>query len=586
MFHNIPSPRNHIQGIPASASSKAGLSKATQPSTSHSLSNANAGPQARGFLSSGLFSVLPLRCGTVIAAMGGDQSTQGPNAATDSGRPPRVCVLGGGFGGLYTALKLDDLLWPQGRKPEITLVDRSDRFVFKPLLYELVNGTATASEVAPTFTEVLGASSIRFVLGSVASIKAEGAEEGASSRGGGVVTLTDGTTLAYDWLVLALGSDVTAKGVPGAKENAIPFNTYEDTVRINEAIARLEATKEGPGSIRCSVVGSGYAGVELAATLAERLGSRGRVMLVGPGGILDGGPEGQRKASEAALRSLGVEFIGQARVQSVEKKTVSSEPEPVTRLHVTYADGRSEDFSSDLVLWTAGARPATEGTIRNDSAGRIALPFPTTSRGATMTDPTLRVLNHTRVFALGDVATVADGQRSDQATALPQTAQVAFQQADYVAWNVWASINHRPTLPFRYQHLGDMMSLGRTGGAVALPFELPQEVSSAVQQSPLGPLLDLAGVKMENGLTLTGPLAQGLRRAAYLYRQPTNDQRLRTAASWLELAQQQLAKSGFGPIGGMAGAAGEGTESEYRTNRSTSGTASGSTGSAGPTSSS
>ena len=49
-------------------------------------------------------------------------------------------------------------------------------------------------------------------------------------------------------------------------------------------------------------------------------------------------------------------------------------------------------------------------------------------------------------------------------------AQVAFQQADYVAWNLWAAINRRPLLRFQYQHLGDMMSLGRRDGAVALPF--------------------------------------------------------------------------------------------------------------------
>ena len=76
---------------------------------------------------------------------------------------PRVCILGGGFGGLYTALRLDSLLWPQGSKPQVTLIDRSERFVFKPLLYELLNGGATADEVAPPFSQLLAPYSINFI---------------------------------------------------------------------------------------------------------------------------------------------------------------------------------------------------------------------------------------------------------------------------------------------------------------------------------------------------------------------------------------------------------------------------------------
>ncbi len=74
-----------------------------------------------------------------------------------------MCILGGGFGGLYTALRLESLLWPQGLKPQVTLIDRSERFVFKPLLYELLNGGASADEVAPTFRQLLGPYAINFI---------------------------------------------------------------------------------------------------------------------------------------------------------------------------------------------------------------------------------------------------------------------------------------------------------------------------------------------------------------------------------------------------------------------------------------
>lgn len=73
---------------------------------------------------------------------------------------------------------------------------------------------------------------------------------------------------------------------------------------------------------------------------------------------------------------------------------------------------------------------------------------------------TTQVLGNDRVFALGDIAVCTAGNGAAQTT-YPATAQVAFQQADYVAWNVWASINRRARLPFQYQHLGELVSLGR-----------------------------------------------------------------------------------------------------------------------------
>jgi demethylphylloquinone reductase len=110
----------------------------------------------------------------------------------------------------------------------------------------------------------------------------------------------------------------------------------------------------------------------------------------------------------------------------------------------------------------------------------------------------------------------------------------------------------------RYQHLGDMMSLGAANAAVALPLSLPTELGTALTSSPLGPLLAAAGVRLAQpgaasdsdssssssgggggggaGVTLEGPVAQLLRRAAYLYRQPTTEQRLSVAASWLQQA--------------------------------------------------
>lgn len=127
------------------------------------------------------------------------------------------------------------------------------------------------------------------------------------------------------------------------------------------------------------------------------------------------------------------------------------------------------------MLWTAGSQPSTA------AQQGLQMPFPRNERGAMRTDDTLRVVGHPRVFALGDLASAAGGEQylaSAPATAQvhdapsrllrtlrpaafsPAWLQVAFQQANYAAWNIWAAVHNRPLLPFKYQHLGDMMSLG------------------------------------------------------------------------------------------------------------------------------
>lgn len=107
---------------------------------------------------------------------------------------------------------------------------------------------------------------------------------------------------------------------------------------------------------------------------------------------------------------------------------------------------------------------------------------------------------------------------------------------------VWLAYS---ALSCRYQHLGDMMSLGASNAAVALPFQLPAELTASISSTPLGSALSVAGIKLSpgsEGLVVEGPLAQLLRRGAYLYRQPTNEQRLNVAASWIEQAVTTAAR--------------------------------------------
>ena len=137
-------------------------------------------------------------------------------------QPARICILGGGFGGLYTALRLSQLPWTKQEKPEIILVDRSDRFLFSPLLYELMTGELQTWEIAPPFEELLAGTGVRFHQGIVTGIDLSAKH----------VQLQDGHALPYDRLVVSLGGETPLDLVPGSAEYALPFRSIADAYRL------------------------------------------------------------------------------------------------------------------------------------------------------------------------------------------------------------------------------------------------------------------------------------------------------------------------------------------------------------------
>ena len=135
------------------------------------------------------------------------------------------------------------------------------------------------------------------------------------------------------------------------------------------------------------------------------------------------------------------------------------------------------------------------------------LDFAKNKRGQIITNSTLQVREYPEIFALGDLAECQDAEGKQ----VPATAQVAIQQADYTAWNIWASLTGRPLLQFRYFSLGEMMTLGTDNAT-------------------------LTGL----GIELDGPLAHLVRRLAYLYRLPTLDHQIKVAFNWITRPFQEM----------------------------------------------
>ncbi|MEL6495757.1 MAG: NAD(P)/FAD-dependent oxidoreductase [Cyanobacteria bacterium J06623_7] len=381
----------------------------------------------------------------------------------------KICIVGGGFGGLYTALRLSEFPWQSEDKPEITLIDKSDRFLFSPLLYELITDEMQSWEIAPPFAELLADTDVVFQQGSVTDIDLEEKQ----------VTLQDDTKIAYDKLVLSTGGKTPVDLVPGAKEHALPFRSLNDAYRLQEELRLLEA--EDPDKIRLAVVGGGYSGVELACKLADRLGDKGRIRIIDRGETI-------LKNSTEFNRNKAIEALEKYQIwQDLETEVEKVEAESISLIYKAQVD----TIPVDLVLWTVGNRVSELIT---------KLPLPQDEGGLLEIEPNLLVKGRDDIFALGDAANSYDSDGNS----LPATAQVAFQQSDYCAWNIWAMVTNRPLLSFRYQPLGEMMTLGTDNATIN-------------------------GL----GLKLDGPMAYVARRLVYLYRLPTLKHQLTVGFNWI-----------------------------------------------------
>jgi demethylphylloquinone reductase len=386
-----------------------------------------------------------------------------------SDHSPSVVILGGGFGGLQTALRLSQFPWPDEQRPNILLIDQNSHFLFLPLLYELVTNELETWEIAPPFSELLANTQIQFRQATVQAIDLDQQQ----------VSLTSGESVSYDRLILALGSETPLDIVPGAAEYALPFHSVAHAHQLKDRLRLLEASDKD--TIRVAVVGGGASGVELACKLADRLGKRGQIRLVERADrLLQQSPDYNRTAAQKSLDHRGIWIDLETTIRQITD----------TELVLAYKD-KEDTISVDLVLWTVGN--AIAPSIRT-------LPVQHSSNGRIVTDVTLQVTEHLHVFALGDLADCRDANQA----IVPTTAQSAIQQADCVAWNIWASLNQRPLLPFRYTHLGEMLTLGTDSAA-------------------------LAGL----GVTLDGPFAYLARRLIYLYRMPTLEHQIKVGLNWI-----------------------------------------------------
>jgi NADH:quinone reductase (non-electrogenic) len=369
----------------------------------------------------------------------------------------RIVILGGGFGGIFTAQRLEQRL-SGDPDVEVALVNRENHFVFQPLLPEVAAGAILPTQMVNPIRRML--KKTQFFGSEVEAIRLDRKEvdvlvgEGKHLR-----------TLAYDHLVVALGTIVDLSSLPGMSEHSIPFKNVGDAFYLrNHVIGCLEqADIETDPELKKAlltfvVVGGGFSGVETIGELQEmvhlvlpsyrNIGAREvRFVLVhSQDRILPEVVPGLGRYAERQLLSRGIEI------------KLSTRCNAATAGQVFLASG--EMIPNRTLVCTVGNAP-------NPMLASLGCPV---NRGRIVTEATLAVPGSPGVWALGDCASIPDRYTGQP---YAPTAQNAIRQATVCADNIVASLRGRALRPFAFKGLGKLASIGgRSAVAEILGFKV------------------------------------------------------------------------------------------------------------------
>ncbi len=362
-----------------------------------------------------------------------------------AGSTRRVVIVGGGFGGLYTAKRL------RKAPVDVTLVDRRNFHVFQPLLYQVATGGLSPADITSALRWTLRRQkNTRCWLGEVVDIDLAGRR----------VVLSDGE-LEYDLLVVApgarhhyFGHDEWERRAPGLKTIEDATEIRSRVLRAFEMAERQPADAERDGWLTFAVVGGGPTGVELAGAIAELARHsmvrdfravdtrRARIILIeATDRVLPGYPSGLSHRARRSLERLGVTVRVATRVTDIQREAIT----------VQRGDG-SERIPSRTVLWAAGTQGSPLGRRLADASGAEL-----DRLGRVVVEPDLTLPGHPEVFVIGDLAHFAH----QTGEPLPGIAPVAMQQGRHVADTIRRRLAGRPVRSFRYFNKGELATIGR-----------------------------------------------------------------------------------------------------------------------------
>ncbi|WP_329328123.1 NAD(P)/FAD-dependent oxidoreductase [Streptomyces luteogriseus] len=410
----------------------------------------------------------------------------------------RILVVGGGYVGMYTALRLQRRLKRELDRGavEITVVTPDPYMTYQPFLPEAAAGAISPRHVVVPLRRVLAR--CRILIGEVTAVD-------HAKRTATVTTLateeegTGGQRLSYDQLVLAPGSVSRTLPVPGLADHGIGFKTVEEAIGLrNHVIEQMDiASSTRDPAIRDAAltfvfVGGGFAGVEALGELEDMARYAARY-------YHNVQPEDMKwilvEASDRILPEVGEE-MGRYTVTELRRRNIDVRLR--TRLEscadrvAVLSDGAR--FPTRTVVWTAGVKPHPV---------LAATDLPRNGRGRLTCTPELSVDGTTHAWAAGDAAAVPDVTAEEQGRECAPNAQHAVRQAKVLADNIVHTLRGEPLETYEHAYVGSVASLGLH-----------------------------KGVAHVYGRKLKGYPAWFMHRAYHLSRVPTFNRKARVLAEW------------------------------------------------------
>ncbi|MGP4090126.1 NAD(P)/FAD-dependent oxidoreductase [Streptomyces sp. KR55] len=412
--------------------------------------------------------------------------------------PARILVVGGGYVGMYTALRLQRKLKRElGRgEAEITVVTPDPYMTYQPFLPEAAAGSISPRHVVVPLRRVLA--DCRVVIGEVRSIR-------HAERVAALTTLateeegTGAEQLSYDELVLAPGSVSRTLPVPGLADHGIGFKTVEEAIGLrNHVLEQMDiASSTRDPAIRDAAltfvfVGGGYAGVEALGELEDMARYATRY-------YHNVQPEDMKwilvEASDRILPEVGEE-MGRYTVTELRRRNIQvllgTRLESCADRVAVLSDGQR--FPTRTVVWTAGVKPHPL---------LAATDLPLTERGRLHCTAELSIEGHAHAWAAGDAAAVPDVTAGAPGTTCAPNAQHALRQAKVLGDNIVHSLRGEPLQTYAHKYAGSVASLGLH-----------------------------KGVAHVYGRKVKGYPAWFMHRAYHLSRVPTFNRKARVLAEW------------------------------------------------------
>ena len=328
-----------------------------------------------------------------------------------------IVIVGAGFAGISVALSLKRL----NPSLPIIVVDSESKFIFKPLMYEVLSKEIRMWEFAPEFSNIFSDLGITFLRNCLTKIKFNDK----------ILEFSDDLKISYQYLVICTGSVPNGFSIKGVDENCYFFNNIND---LNKLKSILEKSNKSISPRKLFIVGGGPSGVEIACKINDIYKDQFEINIVERSHeILSKNKIFNREEAEKALEMRKINVFLNSIVKEVSEQKISF-----------VNNAGIENLDQDIVIWTAGVK-SNLSYLDNDISKM---------NGRILVNDKFQIENNIDCFAIGDIS-IIKGMED-----LPLTAQVAIQEGNHLASNLELLTQGKDLLSFKFQDNGEMISLG------------------------------------------------------------------------------------------------------------------------------